>query len=98
MLVLLVLLYAGPAMFNVRYNLINTPLEAASTITIDSDPIKGAHTNKGYHYTLVFNTFIMMNLFNQLNCRKLESNEVNIFAGFFNNFLFLLILAGEFAL
>ena len=29
-----------------------------------------------------------------MNCRKLKSSELNVFKGFFNNPLFLLILVG----
>ena len=39
---------------------------------------------------------MLMNLFNAFNCRKMGIKEYNIFSGFFNNFLFLAILLGEF--
>lgn len=29
--------------------------------------------------TMIFHTFILMNLFNQVNCRIVEANEINIF-------------------
>jgi Ca2+ transporting ATPase len=32
-----------------------------------------------------------MQIFNQINARKLELHERNVFAGFFNNFLFIFI-------
>lgn len=31
------------------------------------------------HYTLVFNTFVLLNVFNKLNCRKIH-DELNVFA------------------
>merc|ERR1712157_658057 len=40
-------------------------------------------------YTIVFQTFVFMQLFNQINSRKLGDKEFNVFAGFFNNFWFL---------
>jgi len=46
------------------------------------------------HYTILFNVFVMMTLFNQVAARKLE-NEMNIFAGIFNNVYFLIIVAIE---
>lgn len=49
-------------------------------------------THKTYHYTLIFNTFVFMQVFNEINSRKLGEKEYNIFAGFFNNWLFLLII------
>jgi Ca2+ transporting ATPase len=49
-------------------------------------------TAKAHHYTILFNTFVMMQVFNEINCRKIQPDEYNVFAGFFNNFFFLLII------
>lgn len=46
------------------------------------------------HYTLIFNTFVFMQVFNEINARKLGEKEYNVFAGFFNNVLFLSIIVG----
>jgi len=46
-------------------------------------------------FTLVFNLFVCMQLFNQLNARKIHG-EFNIFKGIFNNSMFLVILLIEF--
>jgi Ca2+ transporting ATPase len=35
-----------------------------------------------------------MQVFNEINARKLGLKEYNVFAGFFNNFLFLGIIIG----
>jgi len=43
------------------------------------------------HYTMVFNTFVMMTIFNFFNARKLN-DEVNIFEGITKSPLFLLIV------
>ena len=45
-----------------------------------------------YSYTIFFQTFVMMQVFIQINCRKLKSSEINVFEGFFNNPLFLGII------
>jgi len=42
------------------------------------------------HNTLLFNTFVLMQLFNQVNARKLH-HEWNLFAGVFESRLFLII-------
>jgi magnesium-transporting ATPase (P-type) len=47
------------------------------------------------HYTILFNVFVMMTLFNEVNCRKLEG-EWNVFAGIFDNFWFVGVLASTF--
>ncbi len=43
-------------------------------------------------YGIVFHAFVFMQVFNEINARKLGEKEYNVFAGFFNNFLFLLIM------
>lgn len=50
------------------------------------------------HYTMVFNTFVLMNLFNQIACRKLGWREWNFFDNFFNNLYFFIVVIGEFVL
>jgi fumarate reductase subunit C len=44
------------------------------------------------HYTIIFQAFVCMQIFNEINARKLGEREFNVFSGFFNNPLFLLIL------
>ena len=41
---------------------------------------------------MIFNTFVFMQVFNEINARKLGEKEYNVFKGFFNNWLFLSIL------
>lgn len=43
------------------------------------------------HYTLIFNTFVFMQLFNEINARRLE-DELNAFSGMFSNRFFVAIL------
>ena len=45
-------------------------------------------TQKTIHYTMIFNAFVFCQVFNEINSRKLGEYEFNVFAGFFNNFLF----------
>jgi len=48
--------------------------------------------------TIMFHTFILMNLFNQINARVDDINEKNAFKHFFNNPLFLIVLVSEFVI
>ena len=52
----------------------------------------GDPTPKCYHYTMIFNTFVFMQVFNEINSRKLGQFEFNVFKGFFNNFIFISII------
>ncbi|XP_020289554.1 plasma membrane calcium-transporting ATPase 2 isoform X9 [Pseudomyrmex gracilis] len=47
------------------------------------------------HYTFIFNTFVMMTLFNEINSRKIHG-ERNVFQGMFSNPIFYLIWIGTF--
>ena len=40
------------------------------------------------HFTIIFNAFVLMTLFNELNARKLH-NERNVFQGIQKNFIFM---------
>lgn len=45
----------------------------------------------GLHYTMIFNIFVMMQVFNEINARKIREGQYNIFSGIFTNPLFLTI-------
>lgn len=48
----------------------------------------------GVHYTIFFDIFVFMQVFNEVNARKLKKEEINVFQGFWTNPLFLLIFFG----
>jgi len=48
-------------------------------------------TQKCLHFTYIFQTFVFMQVFNQINAKKIELGELNIFKGIFNNMLFIWI-------
>mmetsp|Transcript_29300 Transcript_29300/g.21212 ORF Transcript_29300/g.21212 Transcript_29300/m.21212 type:complete len:175 (+) Transcript_29300:2923-3447(+) len=81
---MIIMLYAGPTMFDIPYNLVQEPLRLAN-----------GPSPRLVHYTLLFQCFVMMNLFNMFNCRVLSGEidkEYNIFAGIHRNWYFLIIL------
>lgn len=51
----------------------------------------GTPTQKLLHYTFIFQIFVFMQLFNQINARKIQYGEINVFKGFFNNCLFIFV-------
>lgn len=83
-IVLIVLMYAGQFMFfDESFNIVTTP------------PRKdGVATPKLELNTMCFNTFMLMNIFNMLNCR-VNTNELNIFTNLLNNKFFWLIFIFE---
>jgi len=60
---------------------------------LPQDEIAYSGTEKLTHYTWVFNIFVFLQIVNLINARKIELGEFNVFKDFFNNFLFLGILA-----
>jgi len=64
---LLFLLFKGDELFGVKSN----------------RQLKIWDETTGQHYTIFFNVFVFLQLFNEINARKLKKNELNIFAGFF---------------
>jgi magnesium-transporting ATPase (P-type) len=44
------------------------------------------------HYAFLFNMYVMLQIFNEINAKKLLPNEINVFAGFFNNWFFIIVL------
>lgn len=98
--VLMVMLFFGQDLFSL-------PFESTTPFYVTSDWIaenpedltlvEGDATNKTYLYTMVFQSFVFMQLFNQINARKLGARDFNVFAGFFNNWIFLFITVLTFA-
>uniref|UniRef100_A0AC35GDQ2 Cation-transporting P-type ATPase N-terminal domain-containing protein n=1 Tax=Panagrolaimus sp. PS1159 TaxID=55785 RepID=A0AC35GDQ2_9BILA len=64
---------------------------------IQSDRWARIDAPAGQHFTIVFNAFVMMTLFNELNARKIHG-ERNIFKGLFSNPIFYCIWIVTFAL
>ncbi|KAJ0069918.1 hypothetical protein NL108_016149, partial [Boleophthalmus pectinirostris] len=63
---------------------------------IDSGRNAPLHAPPSDHYTIVFNTFVLMQIFNELNARKIHG-ERNVFSGVFKNPIFCSIILGTLA-
>lgn len=98
--VLLVLMYKVRDIFGIIYE--DDDPFYPNEEDIAANPGRGwvafAPTTKVEGYTIVFQTFVFMQLFNQINARKLGEKEYNVFSAFFNNWMFLLILVSTFAI
>lgn len=64
---------------------------------IDNGRDAPLHAPPSEHYTIVFNTFVLMQLFNEINARKIHG-ERNVFEGIFNNPIFCSIVFGTFVI
>jgi len=78
-IVMLVLMYfSGLMFFDEGVNLISGELRLAN----------GTAAPRLYVDSLNFHTYVLMNLFNAINCRVVDANEKNVFKTLFNNPLF----------
>ena len=84
----MVFLFFGKSLFRLDY-VEETPFFVRDLLTGDK-----IATQKTEHYTLIFNTFVFMQVFNEINSRKLGAKEYNVFEGFLNNPMFLAIVIG----
>jgi len=73
--VIMVLLFAGPQMFGFE----------------PGHEVERNENRNSVHYTFIFNAFVWMQLFNEINSRSLEG-EINVFKGIHRNPLFCGIL------
>ncbi|XGW27763.1 hypothetical protein V3C99_007945 [Haemonchus contortus] len=53
------------------------------------------HSPPSVHFTIVFNTFVLMTLFNEINARKIHG-ERNVFSGLFSNPIYYIIWISTF--
>ena len=84
------MLFAGQELLGFEYD----KSETGFTSFYKVDPETGdlIPTIKCIHYTMIFNSFVFCQVFNEINSRKLGAKEYNVFAGFFNNFLFQFVI------
>ncbi|XP_048462345.1 plasma membrane calcium-transporting ATPase 2 isoform X11 [Rhincodon typus] len=81
-----------------QLTVIFTLLFAGETIfNIDSGRNAPLHAPPSEHYTIIFNTFVLMQLFNEINARKIHG-EKNVFDGIFRNPIFCSIVFGTFGI
>jgi len=53
----------------------------------------GVATDKAKAYTMMFNTFVWMHIFNEFNCRKVGATQFNVMKGLLTNWMFLVVMA-----
>ena len=82
---LIVFLFAGKQIFGLEY-------EDDSPFYIKTEAGMIPNVAKIEHFTLIFHTFVFMQVFNEINSRKLGEKEYNVFHGFFNNALFIVVI------
>ena len=84
-IILIIIIFYGDIMFGV-------PSDRALSHYTWNDQV-------GYHFTIFFNIFVFLQVFNSVNARKLLRTEWNVFENLFNNWMYLfiqgIIVAGQ---
>lgn len=93
-----ILIFFGAMMFNLDYTNSTTttvlkPSDYNSTGTLSADDkLYDQSQAKLLHYTYIFNTFVFLQVFNQINCRKIGRRDFNVFEKIFHNYYFLAVI------
>ncbi|XP_076814824.1 plasma membrane calcium-transporting ATPase 2-like isoform X2 [Clavelina lepadiformis] len=64
---------------------------------IDNGRKLSLHSTPTQHFTIIFNTFVLMQIFNEINSRKIHG-ERDVFRGIFTNPIFCIIIASTLVL
>ena len=64
---------------------------APQLFDIDRDNRESVFSDPSEHYSLIFNTFVFMQIFNEFNARKVHG-ERNVFSGIHRNYIFIGIM------
>lgn len=83
---IILMFFGGLIFFDQVPNLIYTPIR---------DPTSLQGTNRLILDTICFHTFVLMNLFNMINCRIVDKDDINIFKTLFNNIYFWIVFLIE---
>jgi len=79
------------------YMIFNEKYLALAPIDKDSGLYAEYSLFKRQQLTKIFNTFIFLQIFNQINCRKVGANDFNVFEKFHHNLYFLGVFVGTFS-
>jgi magnesium-transporting ATPase (P-type) len=109
LIVMLVLMLNGKKMLGLDYPL-DCPTVRSAPLLSDDNPTQleldaFKIDERGYknsqdkvlHFTYIFNTFVFLQIFNEINCRKVGVFDKNVFESFFHNKFFLMVIAGTLA-
>jgi len=80
----------GQATYQIVVNMVLF-FSGPSLLDLRAGHLEEADGVNSIHYTIIFNTFVWMQLFNEINCRSLKG-ELNVFSGIQNNSLFCSVL------
>ena len=79
-IVMMLVMFTGASLDNLNYVSSDDP----------SSDTPGGHALRK-HFTIIYNTFVFLQMFNMINCRKIARRDFNVFEAFFHNGYFLIL-------
>ena len=79
-----------PLEFTYQLNGVEQTIPADDRLTGNADVLRNPGLCR--HYAFLFNLYVFLQIFNEINAKKLLPSEVNVLAGLFNNWYFITIL------
>lgn len=101
LVVMLTMLYFGEMMFNFCDKIEDTDVNEECYYDMVNDALTADGGARMRHYSFLFQCFVLMNVFNTFNCRKLPSHEdpeYNVFSRLHTNIWFIIVVAAEFVI
>jgi len=94
-IVMVIIMFFGEYMWDLRYNKSDNfyPKSSTGEDLENDDPAY----NKLKIFTIYFHVFVFLQIFNEVNCRKVGAKAFNIFAQIFSNFYFIGVVCGTIA-
>jgi len=88
LVVMFILIFFGSIIFfGNSFNIVTEPIR---------DPLTHEPTDRLKLNTILFYSFILMNLFNQINSRNLNEHNINVFDKIWTNQIFIIVILTEF--
>jgi magnesium-transporting ATPase (P-type) len=84
--VLSIFIFSGKWMFGLKY-----VASDQTTETFNGELTFGAEQKK-LHLTLIFNVFVFLQFFNEINCRVVGARDFNVFSYIFQDYMFLCVM------
>jgi len=85
-IVMVIIICFGPYLFDLEYK------NYEQTTDTENGELTAGALAKKQHLTIIFNVFVFLQYFNELNCRVVGPREINIFRKFFNSWIYILVL------
>lgn len=86
-IVMIFIIIFVPPLAGLEYEFVTSPKDGG---------LDGNAKNK--HMTYIFNIFVFLQLFNEVNCRKIGRRDFNVLESIYGNYHFVVVVLGTFTI